>query len=178
MTTPAATQITDYWERCKGLVLSQYSNAPRLLSLMEAQSNQSDDEEQALWEIQQGFSLATAVGVQLDAVGARFRESRLGRSDADYREAIQAKASLAVNGTPEQIMEFLRNTFPGLADIVYQPEYPAGFALLTDDTTSGTNMLQYLKPSGVHAAYGTKMTDYLGNPMTTYTGDAMYGVRA
>lgn len=177
MATPAATQIADYWERCKGLVLSQYSNAPRLLSLMEAQCNQSDDTESALWEIQQGFLLATATGVQLDAVGARFRESRLGRSDADYRDAIQAKASLAVNGTPEQIMEFLRNTFPGLAEIVYQPEYPAGFALLTDDETSGAGMLQHLKPAGVSAVYGVPMKSYTGEVMTTYTGVAMYGAR-
>lgn len=174
---PTTTQITDYWERCKGLVLSQYSNAPRLLSLMEAQCNQSDDEEQALWEIQQGFALATATGVQLDAVGARYREARLGRTDSDYREAIQAKAALAVNGTPEQIMEFLRNVYPGLVDVYYQPEYPAGFALLTDDDTSGAGMLQHLKPAGVSAVYGVPMKSYTGEVMTTHTGVAMYGAR-
>ena len=178
MTTPAPMPIESYWERCKSLVLSQYDKAPRLLGLLEAGCNRSDDTEAVLWEILDAFKLDTAAGVQLDVVGAKFRESRLGRTDADYREAIHVKASLAVNGTPEQIMEFLRNAFPGLSDIEYQPEYPAGFALLTDDTTSGANMLRMLAPAGVSAVYGEPVIDGAGDIVRDGNGQPLYSARA
>lgn len=170
-------QITDFWARCAPFILSQYQDSTRLRGLIESGCKQSDDTEAAFFEIVAAFDLPTAKGVQLDKIGAWYREGRLGRSDADYRDAIILRAASQINGTPDEIMRFLKALFPSMSDIVYVSEYPAGFALLTA-SSEGAGYLEPLAPAGVRAVYGVPMTDYLGNTMTTYAGAAMYGARA
>jgi hypothetical protein len=91
-------QITDYWARCSPFILSQYQDSTRLRGLIESGCAQSNDTEAALFEIVEAFELPTAKGVQLDKIGAWYREGRLGRSDADYRDAITIRAA-STDGT-------------------------------------------------------------------------------
>jgi hypothetical protein len=86
-------QITDFWARCAPFILSQYQDSTRLRGLIESGCKQSDDTEAAFFEIVAAFDLPTAKGVQLDKIGAWYREGRLGRSDADYRDAIILRAA-------------------------------------------------------------------------------------
>jgi hypothetical protein len=170
-------QITDFWARCAPFILSQYQDSTRLRGLIESGCKQSDDTEAAFFEIVAAFDLPTAKGVQLDKIGAWYREGRLGRSDADYRDAIILRAASQINGTPDEIIRFLQALFPGLSDIVYQPEYPAGFALLTA-SSEGSGYLEPLAPAGVSAVYGEIVYDGAGDIVYDGAGVPMYSARA
>lgn len=161
------------------LVLSQYQKAPRMLGLIKAGCAQADDVEEALYQIREGLKLDNAVGPQLDILGKIYRETRDGRSDADYREAIRVRASLSVNGNPEEILAFLRFSM-GATDAVYYPEYPAGYVILTNDETFGvgSGVLDVVSPAGVQGLFGSPMLDALDAPMLDGHGTPMYGVRA
>ncbi len=177
MSAPELQPITDHAAVVLPLVISQYQNATRLLGLVRTGCAQADDLESALYQIRSGYWVSQAVGVQLDILGKVYGEGRLGRSDTDYRTAILARALTIVSGTPEEIMAFLRFTF-GMSDATYLPEYPAGYVIGTEDTTSGAGMLDDLSPAGVQGLYGNPMLDALGDPMLSGTGEPIYGVRS
>lgn len=176
-------KISDHSKIVLPLVLSQYQRASRLLGLIRSGCAQADDVEDAMHQIREGFKLSKAVGVQLDKIGALYRERRLGRSDTDYRQAIQIRASMAVNGTPEEILSFLRFAL-GATDCQYFPEHPAGYVILTDSETLGvgTGVLDAISPAGVRGLFASPMLTFEtdGEPMLTHevNGEPMYGVRA
>lgn len=169
-------QITDFWARCAPFILSQYQDSTRLRGLIESGCKQSDDTEAAFFEIVAAFDLPTAKGVQLDKIGAWYREGRLGRSDADYRDAITLRAASQINGTPDEIMRFLKALFPSMSDIIYVSEYPAGFVLGTA-STDGSGYLDPLAPAGVGAMYGEPVLDGAENIVYDGAGIPMYSVR-
>ena len=169
-------QITDYWARCSPFILSQYQDSTRLRGIIESGCKQSNQREADLFEIIAAFNLPTAKGVQLDKIGAWYREGRLGRDDADYRDAITIRAASQINGTPDEIMRFLKALFPSMSDIIYAPEYPAGFALLTT-SSDGAGYLEPLAPAGVSAVYGEAILDGAGNIIYDGAGIPMYSAR-
>lgn len=175
------SKITDHAAIVVPLVLSQYQRASRLLGLIRSGCAQADDVEEALYEIREGLKLDNAVGAQLDLLGKLYKESRAGRSDTDYREAIRIRASLSINGTPDEILAFLRFSM-GATDAVYYPEYPAGYVILTNDETFGvgSGVLDVVSPAGVQGLFGSPMLDLEdGEPMLDLEdGEPMYGVRA
>ena len=173
------TKIEDHAAIVVPLVLSQYQRASRLLGLIRSGCAQADDVEEALYEIREGLKLDSAVGAQLDLLGKLYKESRAGRSDTDYRDAIRIRASLSVNGTPDEIINFLRFSL-GATDAVYAPEYPAGFVILTDDEAFGvgTGVLNTISPAGVQGLFASPMFDALGAKMLDGHGEPMYTVRA
>lgn len=169
-------QITDYWARCSPFILSQYQDSTRLRGLIESGCKQSDDTESGLFEIVAAFDLPTAKGVQLDKIGGWYREARLGRSDADYRDAITLRAASQINGNPDEIIRFLKALFPSMSDIRYIPEYPAGFVMGTT-STDGAGYLEPLVPAGVGVFYGDPVLDGAGNIVYDGAGIPMYSVR-
>jgi len=169
-------QVTDFWERCKPFILSQYQDSTRLRGLIESGCKQSDDVEAALFEVRDSFALPTAKGVQLDKIGGWYREARLGRNDATYRDAITLLAASQINGNADEIMRFLKALFPSMSDIRYIPEYPAGFALGTS-STEGTGYLEPFARAGVSAVYGEIVYDGAGNIVYDGAGIPMYSVR-
>lgn len=169
-------RITDYWARCNPFILSQYQDSTRLRGLIESGCKQSNDTEAALFEVVAAFDLPTAKGVQLDKIGAWYREGRLGRSDADYRDAIIIRAASQINGNPDEIIRFLKALFPSMSDLRYVPEYPAGFAMVTA-STEGTGYLEPLAPAGVSAVYGEIVYDGAGNIVYDGAGVPMYSTR-
>lgn len=109
---------------------------------------QADDIESGLNQIQDGMYLATAAGVQLDLLGRIYNVFRQGRLDADYRKAIQAVAATAVNGTPDEIITFLRVAY-GIEG-KYVPEYPGSF-FIEPPSSLTMSQLQAMAPAGVAA---------------------------
>lgn len=120
----------------------------RLKGWIAASLDQADDMETAAQEIQDGMYLATAVGVQLDMLGRIYNVLRQGRLDADYRKAIQAVAATAVNGTPDEIITFLRVAY-GIEG-QYTPEYPGSF-FIEPPSALTMSQLQAMAPAGVAA---------------------------
>lgn len=178
MSVPEVQQITDYTTMVQARVLAQYQQSKRLLGIMEAGTLQADQIEEAIFQVRNGFFLATAVGVQLDTLGKIYRESRNGRTDSDYRDAIRLRAATAISGTPDEIILFLRNFVTGApSDLQYQPEYPGKYVILTEDPTFGTGVLDSISLAGVKGMMGDPILDGHGDPLRDGHGEIIYSVR-
>lgn len=178
MSVPEIQQITGYTAMVQARVLAQYQQSRRLLGIMEAGTLQADQIEDAIFQIRNGFFLATAVGVQLDTLGKIYRESRNGRTDSDYRDAIRLRAATAISGTPDEIILFLRNFVAGApSDLEYQPEYPGKYVILTSDDSFGTGVLDSISMAGVKGMMGSPILDGHLDPLRDGHGEIIYSVR-
>lgn len=170
-------QILDsYTEAARPKLMEQYKpgKAPKLNMLLEATGAQKDDLEAALFSIQSGMYLSSAVGPQLDMIGALFKVARNGATDADYRLAIQLVASMRSFSTPEDIISVLKGIY-GAAYVEYRPEYPAGCVVFTDIAVP-PGVLDMLAPAGVQVRGPNFLVDYEGNNIVDYDGNFLYGV--
>ena len=170
-------QIADsYSDTMRPKLMEQYKpgQAPKLNQLLEAVGAQKDDLEAALFGIRSGMYLATAIGAQLDMIGAIFKVGRNGFDDATYRMAIQKVASMRSFATPEDIISVLKVIY-GASYVDYHPEYPAGCVIFTDVIVpAGT--LDLLAPAGVQVRAPYFIVDYEGNNIADYDGNILYGV--
>lgn len=171
------TQITDYDERILPLVLEQYKDSPRLLSIIRGMNGQADDLEAALFELRDLFWLDTAEGNQLDMIGAIFGESRGGRSDADYRLAIKGASARRLSGTPEDIITALR-AFTGATFVKYSRTGIADFTVETDGIFTDAQ-LDALCPAGVRGNAITPDRDFFktltpDEPLALLEGGFLY----
>jgi hypothetical protein len=140
-------QITDYQQEALEVLLTQYEDSIYLRGLISGKSYQADDIEQALFEIRDLFYLDTATGTQLNVIGKIWNVNRSGRNDEDYREAIYFQISLKISGTIPEIRAILK-AFYGATYILYAPQYPAKYLLLTDANISIAD-LERISPAGV-----------------------------
>lgn len=169
-------QILDsYTETVRPKIMEQYKpgRAPKLNQLLQATGAQKDTLESALLSIRDGMYLFSAVGVQLDIIGAVFNVPRLGNADATYRENIRQVAAMRSFATPEDIIGVLKSLY-GAASVSYIPEYPAGCAVLTDIDVP-LNVLEMLSPAGVQVRGASFIADYDGNNIVDYDGNFLYG---
>ena len=167
--------ISDYTPVVQATLLSQYKRAGRLLGIVEAGCSQANNVEEAMFEIRDGFWIRNAVGVQLDILGRIYKVPRGSLSDDNYRIQLQFQAASLVNGNPEELLTFL-SFVTGVGDLEYFPEYPAGFAITTDETSVNRALLESLAPAGVRVDYANPMLDALGNPMLTALNTKMYAL--
>ena len=139
----------------------------RLKAWIAASLSQADDLETALQELRDGLWIRTATGANLDILGRVYGESRSGRDDIAYRQAIHVRAATVVNGTPDEITTFLELAFgvPGLSII---PQYPAAFYIV--DSPATTSQLESIAPAGVGAFAVTYLTTVEGVTLTTVEG--------
>ena len=140
----------------------------RLKAWIAASLSQADDLETALQELRDGLWIRTAEGANLDILGRVYGESRSGRDDIAYRQAIHVRAATVVNGTPDEITTFLELAFgtPGLSII---PQYPAAFYIV--DSPATTSQLESIAPAGVGVFAATYLTTVEGVALTTVEGD-------
>lgn len=95
-------------------LLEQFKDKPNIKSLLETYLKQTEDLESAYFELLTERSIFTAVGVQLDLLGALVVEPRLGRDDEAYRLAILTKIGINNSeGTPDVLMQLLKNLSGG-----------------------------------------------------------------
>lgn len=126
--------------------------ASRISKLVRAFVNQLQEVEDAAHDVLLRRSLGVAYGQQLDNIGEIVGEERLGRSDADYRDAIIFKTFLnSSNGEPETLISALRVLTQ--SPYIYCEElYPAKVHLTFDGTVLPTDLhdtMQELCPAGV-----------------------------
>lgn len=106
----AEVQREDHVEIAKEL-LEQWSDKPKVMGLVESYFREVNELEGLLFELLNGRSIYTGVGVQLDIIGSLFNERRDGRDDETYRSAILGRISQQyADGTTEKFMQSLRIT--------------------------------------------------------------------
>ncbi len=90
-------------------------NMPRFSALAAAVLSQVDDLRAVIAALPAAYSVSSAAGVQLDAVGASFMFPRPeGMTDTDYRSCLLAKLLLYTwDGTSESAQELITRLFPG-----------------------------------------------------------------
>jgi hypothetical protein len=143
-------QITDY-DANNDLLMQQFKDKPKFLQVMSSLSKQSEDLEKAIFEVRDLFWLSTAEGVQLDVIGSIHGESRLGRSDTDYRTAIETRIILNNgSGEPETVILFVSSVL-GASTVQLNNLGNAVLQIWTDIliTTANFNEIEEIIPAGV-----------------------------
>lgn len=118
---------TDHAERALGRIIQQYKSSPRLAELIRIYAEQFQEVEDAQAQIRAAFDVATATGVNLDAVGGEVGLIRSGMDDTAYRAAIYAKIEANWSDGLEANLTALIQDF-----------YGAGAALTFEELTRAT----------------------------------------
>ena len=124
---------TTHAEEARDRLITQFRNKPIIQALLDTYSAQVQEIEAVLFDLMTERWLATAQGAQLDGLGAIVGEDRQGRSDTDYRVAIQARILInRSEGTPEQLIEIASLLSQG-SSITLTEYFPASFTVEIDD---------------------------------------------
>ena len=170
-------RIESHWEEALKLLLEQYRNSPKFLSILGAVVSGADHVEDLLWTVAYclDFNLRiadTPTGARLNRIGAVAVVTRLsGELDAAYLQRIRIEIGISDAGTPEEVLRLLR-TFSGDATPWYIPEYPAGFFVYAPDATKAITQpfIDHVSPAGVQGYIGCNLVDAHGNPIIDAEG--------
>lgn len=110
-----------------GRLIQQYQT-PNTGALIQALAAPAQDLEDALFQLLQNRWIATAVGAQLDVLGAIVGQARQAFTDTFYRLAIQARVLInRSSGGPEQLYSMLKLVIPAGATLALEYFPPASF---------------------------------------------------
>lgn len=118
--------ITNYSLEQKKYVPEQYKQSTKLLGVIGAALEPSDEIETALREISDDFNIDNAVGPMLDYYGLYFGiERRIGETDEQLRMRIRIGSGTEDLPTNEAIYNYFKVAL-GISDMVLCPVWPAG----------------------------------------------------
>jgi len=118
--------ITNYSLEQRKYVPEQYKRSTKLLGVIDAALESSDEIETALREISDDFNIDDAVGPMLDYYGLYFSvERQIGETDEQLRMRIRIGSGTEDLPTPEAIYNYFRIAL-GISDMVLCPVWPAG----------------------------------------------------
>lgn len=146
------TQITDHRARAAAMFYRQFRNSPKLKAYFDAWMVQVQELEDALWALLVD-TLETAIGAQLDQIGAVLKFGRGVLNDATYRLALRAVIlARKSTGTPEDLIAVARTfldtiTFDyteGSASVVIEPHAKIPF-----EPTALLSLLKIAKSGGI-----------------------------
>lgn len=119
-------------EQGKSRLLHIFKDKPSILALLDTYMKQYNSLELVVYQLLETRNLSdleSVDGVYLDEVGDIVGESRLGRSDADYRRGITLRIGVNnTQATPNYLMQLLKSTTES-DDVRYYPHYPASYSL-------------------------------------------------
>jgi hypothetical protein len=159
------TQFTEHEELSQTRFLDQFRNSVDLKAYMKGLATQIQDLENAAFEVILERVLPTAVGEQLNALGAIVGQPRTTSDDAVYQVQIQARIAINLSdSTPEDLINvglliflstgetfFIREEWPAqtrvtvIDPIVVDPALAA--ALLESTDPAGSRLLFSYSPS-------------------------------
>lgn len=148
-------KITSHEVDAVGRFTSQYFDATKLQALARIWARRIQAIEGAAETVLKDRWVPDAAGVQLDELGAIVGESRLGRSDEAYREAINIRITInRSGGEPERIIEYLRR-ITGATAVLYGEIYPANIEIYIQNelTQSQIDSIKDLTPAAVGGIY-------------------------
>lgn len=126
----ALTHKTTHVEEAKEQLAQQFHGKAKLEALLSALIQQVQEAEDAAFTIINGFNLDTAVGDQLDCLGAIVGEPRNARTDTTYRLWIRARILLnRSSGKTEEIYAIFNLLIPAGTEPELTDYYPAEFVL-------------------------------------------------
>lgn len=124
-------QITNHHSEAVLRLLQQFRGKPKLEAMLGIVTHQIQQLEDAFWELMTERQLTTAIGAQLDIIGAILGQSRVVdetttlTDDNDYRAMLGIKILVNTsNGTMDEILE-IAGELLGHQDIVLTEYYPA-----------------------------------------------------
>lgn len=124
------TQVTDHVAQALARIAGRDSK-PNIVAFISILAQQTQETEDAWWQLFAERGVSAAVGDQLDDLGEIVGQPRNGLSDSDYQRHISAR--IAANNSDGLVNDFLRVSRSVLDDasltLRFQPQYPAGAIL-------------------------------------------------
>ena len=118
--------ITNYSSEQRKYVPEQYKRSIKLLGVIDAALESSDEIETALREISDDFNIDDAVGPMLDYYGLYFGiERQIGETDEQLRMRIRLGSGTEDLPTNEAIYNYFKIAL-GITDMMLCPVWPAG----------------------------------------------------
>ena len=152
------TQRTDFESDAKEALTDQFRK-DKIQALAGVFAAQIQDIENVCFQLLEGRSLSSAVGVQLDGLGALVGQPREGRSDTTYRIWIAARIRLNLShGSAEDIYGIFSPLLEAGQSVALTEYYPGAFLLDIYNATTPTaaaqfsSILKLAKPGGVRAS--------------------------
>lgn len=132
-------------------LLEQFKDKPNIEAVLTSYLEQTNDLEDVYESLLNERSISTAVGSQLDLLGALVNEPRLGRSDSVYRLAILTRIGINNSeGTPNQILSLLKN-ITGATKVNMWEHYPVSAIYYSNTEFTGddcvSDTLQLISPA-------------------------------
>lgn len=155
-------------------LIEYFRRGPRNQALMTGIVGQVQDLEDSAWSLYYGLRLDNATGVNLDVIGRRVGEPRLGRVDDDYRAAIRTRILVNLSkGRVEDLIAIVRSLLPNTAVQVAEYWPPAlsfsvtSLGVVSFDTMN--RMLLQAKAAGVRLEF-TSGPGTIGSEDDSYLG--------
>lgn len=153
-------QRTDFKADTQVALTDQFKRTV-MLKIAAVMGRQVQDLENTIFAVLNGRGLESAIGAQLDGLGALVGEARVGRTDSVYRIWIGARIRLNLSsGTPNQILELVRILIAVGAGNPILTEYPPAHftvetvgALTNDEATQIAAIAFAAVPAGVGADF-------------------------
>lgn len=133
MSVPIKSDVTS-----NGLdrLLSQWEGKQAITGLFQSYLDNIQSLEDMWFQLLEERDIYTAIGEQLDNLGAIVGEPRLGRPDEEYRQAILNRiATNASDGTPPKVLQILSLVTQGSTVTLFE-HFPANVHYMTDGTTT------------------------------------------
>jgi alpha-D-ribose 1-methylphosphonate 5-triphosphate synthase subunit PhnG len=126
--TQKTTRVTEAQDN----LIDQFKDHTNIDAIVKAFAQQSQDLENAAFEVLLETTLADAIGIQLDNLGTIVGVERGGRNDADYRVRIGAQILLnTASGTIEELLA-LAVALGATTDVLLREVQPAKIEIEVD----------------------------------------------
>ncbi len=147
-------RIEDHCADGRASLVSQFRGKPRIEAFLCAFLESVQELDDASWQVLTERGLDSAVGAQLDIIGAIVGEERQGREDEEYRPFLRARVLVnRSHGRTEEMLAIARIVL-GNVSITLREEFPAAFTIVVDvalELTPATlfRLLHQAKAAGV-----------------------------
>lgn len=144
------------------LLTDMFKTKPVIQGFVNALADDQDLED-AAWGLINGIILATAVGNVLDQYGKILLVNRDGRSDNDYRKALQLEIRvLRSNGLSEDVIQVAALA---LSSFQYDEWPPAAFTIFSNGVTGATAILDQIGRTRAAATRGVFLFSLSGTDL-------------
>lgn len=124
------TEKTNIVTEGQGLLLSQFQDSPNLKNFLGLFLDVYQGLEADLFDVKEGFDVDTAVGAQLDVLGAIVGIDRGGRTDSAYRPLVKARILInSSSGLYEEIIQFTKLLVGSAFTTTFTEQFPKGLEI-------------------------------------------------